>query len=234
MKDGMSFNPTFFRRKIMQIAIDGPASSGKSTVAKIIADKLNLVYLDTGAMYRAVTLYILDNNIDYINIDELNNALKLITIDFKGNVSQQEVYLNGTNVSKEIRTSRVTQHVSEISAIEIIRKFLVRQQQAIATNHSVIMDGRDIGTVVLPEADYKFYLIASSRVRAERRFQENLLKGYSNQTIDEIEQSIIDRDSYDMNREISPLMKANDAIEIDTSLLDIEQVVQEILLHIVK
>lgn len=218
----------------MQIAIDGPASSGKSTVAKIIADKLNLVYLDTGAMYRAVTLYILDNNIDYINIDELNNELKLITIDFKGSVSQQEVYLNGTNVSKEIRTSRVTQHVSEISAIEIVRKFLVKQQQAIATNHSVIMDGRDIGTVVLPEADYKFYLIASSRVRAERRFQENLLKGYSNQTIDEIEQSIIDRDSYDMNREISPLMKANDAIEIDTSLLDIEQVVQEILLHIVK
>ena len=213
----------------MQIAIDGPASSGKSTIAKIIAKQLNLVYIDTGAMYRSITYHIIKNNIGTDDEQRIKEILNNLEISFQEHWEGQRVYINGHDITSQIRSKEVNQHVSEISALRCVREYLVRQQQQIAYNHSVIMDGRDIGTIVLKNADYKFYLVASSRIRAERRVAENIEKGFSKQSIDEVEQSIIDRDHYDMNREISPLTKADDAIEIDTTYLTIQEVVNKLL-----
>lgn len=219
---------------MLTIAIDGPAASGKSTVAKIIAKQLGIIYLDTGAMYRAITLACIQQKINLNNEKLIQQVVKETHIDFKNTVNGQLVLMNKQDVTAKIRSEEVNHFVSKVSAISLVRKELVSQQQAISHQQSVIMDGRDIGTVVLPNADYKFYLIASSRERAKRRYEENQAKGLTNQNIDKIEKDIIRRDQYDMNREISPLRKANDAIEVDTSEMTIDQVVKHLLSFITK
>lgn len=216
--------------KNMQIAVDGPASSGKSTVSQIVAERLGIIYIDTGAMYRAVTLAVLNHGIAVENENEVERLIEDIQLEFKRSQDgAQETYLNGKNVSKEIRSDLVTDNVSIISSYPFVRDYLVAKQRLMAESSSVIMDGRDIGTVVLPNANYKFYLNASAKVRAQRRYLENIEKGHSNQTLEEIEQAIIHRDYIDSNREYSPLVKASDAIEIDTDSYSIEDVVNIII-----
>lgn len=218
-----------------QIAIDGPSSSGKSTVAQAIAKKLDIIYIDTGAMYRAVTLAVLQDSIEVSDAERVKKILPTLDLTFKrSDEGIQEMYLNRQNVSREIRSDEVTANVSEISAYPFVREKLVEDQRNMASTHSVVMDGRDIGTVVLPDAEYKFFLNASAKVRAKRRFDENVEKGLSKQTLEEIEKSIIARDHYDSNREHSPLKKADDAIELETDLLSVEQVVNTIIDHIEK
>ncbi|EHR38294.1 (d)CMP kinase [Facklamia languida] len=211
---------------MLQIAIDGPAASGKSTVAKRLADRYQLLYLDTGAMYRAITLACLLNKINPNDPHRLQELLRACRIDFDQEEEGQRVLVNGHDVTDQIRTSEVDQAVSEVSAQALVRQEMVKQQQAIARQADVVMDGRDIGTKVLPQADLKFYLVASSRVRAQRRFAENQSKGLTDLTLDQIEEEIKARDHYDQNRDHSPLVKAADAIEIDTSDLSIDQVVE--------
>lgn len=218
-----------------QIAIDGPSSSGKSTVAQAIAKKLDIIYIDTGAMYRAVTLAVLQDSINVSDAERVEKKLSTLNLSFKrSDEGIQEMYLNNQNVSREIRSDVVTANVSEISAYPFVREKLVEDQRNMASTHSVVMDGRDIGTVVLPHAEYKFFLNASAKVRAKRRFDENIEKGLSNQSLEEIEESIVARDHYDSNREHSPLKKADDAIELETDHLSVEQVVNTIINHIKK
>ncbi|WP_394023514.1 (d)CMP kinase [Anaerococcus martiniensis] len=204
------------------IAIDGPSGSGKSTISKRLARVLNIEYLNTGAMYRAATLYFLEHLLNEDSrIEEIKKALDDIKIDFRDN----EIFLNGVNVEKEIRSDIVTKNVSWVSANSLVRERLVNMQREIAKEKSYVLDGRDIGTVVFPNAKYKFYLTANARQRAIRRFEQN----ESKLTVEEIEQAIIDRDNYDSTREISPLKKADDAIEIDNSNLNIDQTINLIL-----
>ena len=212
----------------MIIAIDGPAGAGKSTVSKIISKNMKITYLDTGAMYRAVTLYFLDNNVDIYNIEEVTKNLSKIDIFFE----DDKLILNGKDVSKEIREERVNKNVSPVSAIRIVRQTMVDLQRKMSIKKSVILDGRDIGTVVFPNADYKFYLISNIDVRAQRRYKEELEKGNTNITLEEIRKSMENRDFIDSNREVTPLRKADDAIEIDTSNLNIEQTVDKIMSYI--
>ena len=213
----------------MQIAIDGPASSGKSTVAKLIAKHLGIIYIDTGAMYRAVTHQALRQSIQANDIENILQMLKGMDMTFKNIDGKQFVFNHEEDISLAIRSDNVTAHVSEFSAIAQVREFLVEFQRQLAFNNDVIMDGRDIGTVVLPQADYKFFLVASSRVRAQRRYEENIRRGISDESVDTIEENIIKRDQYDSQRKHSPLVKAHDAVEIDTSDFSIDEVVDKIL-----
>lgn len=202
------------------IALDGPSGSGKSTIANLLADKLKISYLNTGSMYRALTLYFLENNIkksDNIDI----KILKKINID----INEDKVFLNGKDVSQEIRDKEVTENVSWVSSIPVVREYLVEMQRKISNNKSIILDGRDIGTVVFPDAKYKFYLDASSFVRAKRRFEQNEI----DKSFEEIKKDIEKRDYLDSHREVSPLKKAEDAIEIDSSDLTIDQTIEKIL-----
>lgn len=202
------------------IALDGPSGSGKSTIANLLADKLKISYLNTGSMYRALTLYFLENNIKKSeNIDI--KILKKINID----INEDKVFLNGKDVSQEIRDKEVTENVSWVSSIPVVREYLVEMQRKISKNKSIILDGRDIGTVVFPDAKYKFYLDASSFVRAKRRFEQNEI----DKSFEEIKKDIEKRDYLDSHREISPLKKAEDAIEIDSSDLTIDQTIEKIL-----
>lgn len=205
----------------MQIAIDGPAGSGKSTIAKIIAKEMNITYLDTGAMYRAVTYTLLEKGISFNDTKRIESALSEMEIGFKGSA----LLLNGVDISKEIRQQRINENVSSVAALRFVRLDMVRRQQKIACNQSIIMDGRDIGTKVLPHADIKIYLTASIEERAQRRYDEMCEKGEA-VSFDEICSSIKERDELDMNREESPLVKADDAVEIDTTGLDIAAVVK--------
>ena len=211
----------------MQVAIDGPASSGKSTISKLIAQETNFLYLDTGAMYRATTLAFLRNNIAVVDNEAIKDLLENLVISFKNSDDGQLVFLNGDDVTREIRNLEVTRNVSAVSAIKAVRKKLVEMQRKIANNHSIIMDGRDIGTVVLPNAELKIYLIASVQARALRRFKENQEKGID-LSLEKLEEEIAHRDFLDSTRKESPLKKADDAIEIDTTSLSIQEVVSEI------
>ncbi|WP_071131518.1 (d)CMP kinase [Enterococcus timonensis] len=214
--------------KNIQIAIDGPASAGKSTVAKIIASRLHFIYVDTGAMYRAVTYLGIKNHLDLENAQQLLSALEKEPISFAASSSGQKVFLGSLEVTEEIRSDQVNNFVSPVSALEKIREKLVFLQREIAANQNVVMDGRDIGTQVLPNAQVKIFLIASVKERAQRRYNENIEKGLP-ADLTEITKSIENRDYLDSHREISPLTKADDAIELDTTGLSIEEVVAEIL-----
>ena len=207
------------------IAIDGPAGAGKSTIAKQLAKELGFVYVDTGAMYRAFAYYFITNNIASDDEAAISAACPNVTISLTYEDGVQNVWLNGENVSGVIRNEEVGKMASSTSVYPVVRAKLVELQQKLAATTDVIMDGRDIGTVVLPNADVKIYMTASSAVRAKRRFDELVAKGVEC-NLDEIEKDIIERDYRDMNRETSPLKKADDAYELDTSALDIDGVVK--------
>ncbi|RLD28638.1 MAG: (d)CMP kinase [Bacteroidetes bacterium] len=209
------------------IAIDGYSSTGKSTIAKQLAKTLGYVYVDTGAMYRAVTLYAMQNN--YISQENFNTSdfvmqLDNINLSFKFNVSLgfAEIYLNGNNVEKEIRTMEVSSFVSTVSTIPEVRQQLVKLQREIGKNSGVVMDGRDIGTVVFPEAELKLFITASPEIRAERRYKELISRG-DNVVYDEVLKNVNERDYIDSHRKNSPLKKAEDAIEIDNSNLSLDE-----------
>ena len=209
----------------MQVAIDGPASSGKSTISKLIAKKNHFVYLDTGAMYRVVTLAVLRNNISLDDYEAIEKLVQTIEIGFSMQDGKQSVFMNGEDVTDEIRSVEVTRNVSAVSALKEVRTRLVHLQQEIAENHSIIMDGRDIGTVVLPQAEIKIFLVASVEERARRRFIENQEKGIE-MSYEELVEDIRRRDHIDSTRKESPLRKAEDAIEVDTTKMTIEDVVK--------
>lgn len=212
--------------KYYSIAIDGPAASGKSTAAKIIAKRLNFLYVDTGAMYRAVTLLMLEKGLNPKSREDAISVLPLCSIkeDREGHI-----FLNGIDVSDRVRMNDVSSNVSYACAHKEVREKLVSIQQEMAMQENVIMDGRDIATVVLPNATLKVYQNATSLARAIRRQKENVEKGISNQTVEEIQKDIEKRDYIDSHRENSPLMKASDAIEIDTSDMTIDEEVNCII-----
>ena len=205
------------------VAIDGPAGSGKGTVAKILAQECNLTYIDTGAMYRAIAYASLQNNIDISEEDKIVELAKNSKIDF----IDGKTYLNGKDISKEIRTMEVTKIVSPISSIVKLREILVDMQREMAGNLDVIMEGRDITTVVFPNATYKFYLDATLDERANRRYKENKEKGME-VTLEEIKENISKRDYNDMHKEVGSLTRTEDAIYIDSTDLTIEEVVEKI------
>lgn len=204
------------------VAIDGPAGSGKGTVAKILANKCNLTYIDTGAMYRAIAYASLQNNIDIAEEDKIVELAKNSKIDF----IDGKTYLNGKDISKEIRTMEVTKIVSPISSIVKLREILVDMQREMAGNLDVIMEGRDITTVVFPNATYKFYLDATLDERANRRYKENKEKGME-VTLEEIKENISKRDYNDMHKEVGSLTRTEDAIYIDSTNLTIDEVVEK-------
>lgn len=209
------------------IAVDGPSGSGKSTISQIIAEKLKIEYLNTGLMYRAVTKYFLDKDLDEETDDKiLKGILEEISIDFKDN----KLLLNGIDVTDKLRNDEVTANVSWVSARSYVREKMVDLQRKIAENTSFILDGRDIGSVVFPDAKYKFYLTASALTRARRRFDQ----GESDMAVEEIEKAIIKRDNYDSNRKVSPLKIAEGAVVIDSSDLNINQTVDKILSYMEK
>lgn len=223
-------------KKGLVIAIDGFSSTGKSSISKVVADTLGLIHIDTGAMYRAITLFGLrnfKNEKQEIDLSKLLQNLNEISLEFRENSEKLEIYLNGENVSKEIRTTEVSDNVSFIAKQPEVRERLVVLQRNIAEKQGVIMDGRDIGTVVLPNADYKFFLTASADERARRRFLELQSIGIET-TIEEVKQNLIERDRIDSEREISPLKQAEDAILIDNTNLNKEETIDLILSYIKK
>ena len=213
--------------KKINIAIDGPASSGKSTVAKILAKDYGYIYTDTGAMYRSVTYLAIQHHVDFDDEEQLVALIKRYPITFKQTETGQLIFVDGQDVTEAIRQPEVTNNVSVVSAHEKVRHELVRQQQKIAENGGVVMDGRDIGTVVLPKAEVKIFLVASVIERAERRFKENQSKGIATD-FETLKKEIEQRDYLDSNREVSPLKQAEDAVRIDTTGLSIEEVVAAI------
>ncbi len=215
------------------IAIDGHSSTGKSTVAKQLAKALQYIYVDTGAMYRAVTLYAMRKgyiDVSHFDQEELENNLPLISIKFEINAvtGLAEVMLNGENVEKEIRTLAVSKHVSKIAAVSLVRKKLVEQQHQMGKDKGIVMDGRDIGTVVFPNAKLKLFMTATAKDRAERRFLELKERG-ENVTYEDVLKNVVNRDHIDSTRKDSPLRKAGDAIKIDNSNLTLEQQFEQIL-----
>lgn len=216
------------------MAIDGPASSGKSTVAKIIAKRFGYVYCDTGAMYRSVTWAALENGIDVSDTKQVIDLARRIKITFEPGQPDQRVFVDGHEVTKDIRTEKIAANVSAVAAIPEVRAQMVEQQRQIAQAGGIVMDGRDIGTTVLPDAQVKVFLVASAHERARRRYEENLQKGLATQSLDELEAAIKLRDQKDSTRKVSPLTQAKDAILIDTTSLTIDQVVDEISVLIKK
>ena len=211
---------------INNIAIDGPAGAGKSTIAKKLAKELGYVYVDTGAMYRAMAYYFLTNNISSDDDAAIAKACDNVNVSIAYKNNEQQVLLNGENISDKIRNEEVGNMASATSVYPVVRTKLVELQRQLAQKENVIMDGRDIGTVVLPNANVKIYLTASSKVRAQRRFDELTEKGISCK-FDEIEKDIIDRDYRDMHRETSPLKQADDAVLLDSSDMDIDAVIEK-------
>lgn len=211
----------------MNVAIDGPAGAGKSTIAKLCAKKMDLIYVDTGAMYRAVALYLLESGIDVNDRSAVAEKCKGAGVDIKYEDGVQNVYLNGTNVTGRLREEAVGNTASVTSAVPEVRAQIFSLQRGLAERGGLIMDGRDIGTVVMPDADVKIYLTASSEVRAKRRVLELEAKG-EHPDFEEVKKDIEDRDRRDMTREISPLKQADDAILVDTSDMTIDEVVEKI------
>ncbi|MGG0706875.1 (d)CMP kinase [Bacillus paramobilis] len=214
--------------KRISIAIDGPAAAGKSTVAKVVAKKLSYVYIDTGAMYRAITYAALEQKVDIENEEQLMEVVKNVNIEFQQGENTQLVFLNGQDVSEVIRTPDVTNRVSIVAKHRLVREEMVRRQQELAEKGGVVMDGRDIGTHVLPDAEVKIFMLASVEERAERRHLENMNKGFDS-NLEQLKEEIAQRDKLDSEREVSPLKKADDALELDTTSLPIEEVVQKIM-----
>ena len=214
--------------KIIQIASDGPASSGKSTVAKIIAKEFGYTYLDTGAMYRAATYIALKHQLNEDNVEQLLGLLEQHPISFgRSEAGEQLVFVGDVDITHPIRENEVTNRVSTIAAIPVIREKLVALQQEIAQKGGIVMDGRDIGTVVLPQAELKVFLVASVDERAKRRYKENMAKGIET-NLEKLKEEIAARDYKDSHRETSPLKQAEDAIYLDTTGLTIEEVVDKI------
>ena len=210
------------------IAIDGPAGAGKSTIAKIVSKKLGFIYIDTGAMYRAMAVHMIRNGVSGSDEAEIEKNIAAADISIGHENGEQVVFLNGENVNSLLRTEEVSAMASITSANANVRKKLVELQQKQARTTDVVMDGRDIGTVVLPDAELKIYLTAGTRVRAERRYKEMVEKGVEC-NLDTIEEEIKERDHRDMTRENSPLKKADDAIEIDSSYMTIDEVADKII-----
>lgn len=215
--------------KKISIAIDGPAAAGKSTVAKIAAEKLSYIYIDTGAMYRALTYKAIEAGADLENEDKLMDILTGIQIDLLPGDQGQIILVNGENVTEVIRTAAVTNSVSIVAKHRKVREEMVRRQKAFSMGGGVVMDGRDIGTHVLPHAEVKVFLLASVEERAMRRHQENIKKGYPSD-LEQLKTDIAYRDKLDSEREVAPLKKADDAVVIDTTSLAIPEVVEKIML----
>lgn len=211
------------------VAIDGPAGSGKSTIAKLLAKKYDLTYIDTGAMYRMITLYLLENNIDISDLKEVERILNTVNLDMQGD----KFFLDNVDVSTKIREKRINDNVSKVASIKIVRSNLVDLQRKISNNKDVILDGRDVGTVIFPNAQVKIFLIASPEERARRRYNEFLEKK-TEITYDEVLKSIKERDHIDSTRDESPFVKADDAIELDSTNLTIEDVINFISKEIEK
>ncbi|MGM0445003.1 MAG: (d)CMP kinase [Bacillota bacterium] len=214
------------------IAIDGPAGAGKSTIAKMLAQKLNYTYLDSGAMYRAVTYLACDNN---VNIDDNDKIIKLtqstdIDIDYSNN--EFKIFLDNKDISDQIRSEIVDKNVSIIAQIKGVRDELVKKQRKIANSKNIVMDGRDIGTRVLPNADYKFYITATVEERAKRRYKDILTRGETKKSLEEVKKEILKRDKTDSNRKYSPLKKADDSVVVDTTMLSKKEVLQKLLSYI--
>lgn len=214
--------------KIFQIALDGPSGSGKSTVAKRLSQSLNILYLDTGAMYRATALKAISLGIDTFDAEKVATFIDDINLEIKYLNGTQHTFLDGEDVSDKIREPHVSMAASNISSLKCVRLKMVDMQRKIASQMSCVLDGRDIGSYVLPNADYKFYLTASVDVRADRRFKELTLKGHK-VNYEDLKAEIEQRDYNDKTRDFSPLTKAYDAIEIDTSFMTIEQVINKVL-----
>src|ERR1043165_2262740 len=216
-------------RKII-VTIDGWSSTGKSTLAKQLARALNYVYVDSGAMYRAITLYFLRNHVDWQNKTEVKEALKNISLEFVHNdkTKQSEIYLNGENVEYVIRDLVVAEKVSDVAAIKEVREFAVTQQKKMGKNRGIVMDGRDIGTVVFPDAELKIFMTADNAVRVERRFKE-LYEKNPNITLEEVKANLEMRDYIDSHREVRPLKKADDALILDNSNLSEKEQFQKAL-----
>ena len=212
----------------MIIAIDGPAASGKSTTSRGVATRMGITYLDTGAMYRAITLGLMEHGVSFKDLSAITEFLDTVNIYFEDSNSGNNIFLNDKSVTNQIRSSTVTEKVSEVSAINVVRDSMVQIQREIADNIDCVLEGRDIGTVVFPNADFKFFLVASLKIRALRR-QKDLNKIGEKKTIDEIKTDIRLRDELDTNRDNSPLLKAKDAIEIDTGLLSIGEQIDKIV-----
>ncbi len=210
------------------VAVDGPAGSGKGTITKLVGEKRNLVYIDTGAMYRCVTLDCINNNVDYTDIAGIEKVLDKIAIELKIEDGIQKVYLNGKDVSQEIREDKVNNLVSEYSAVKEVRDKITPMQQEMGKNQDIIMEGRDIGTVVFPNADVKIFLDCDVKERARRRYIQNQQKGI-NSTYEEILENIIKRERINSTREVAPFIKAEDAILIDSTNMTIEEVVNRVI-----
>lgn len=213
----------------MNIAIDGPAGAGKSTIAKIVAKELGFIYVDTGAMYRAIAVYLLDNDISVEDENKVAEAIADLSVEIRYEDGVQQVYVNGDNITGRLRTEAVGIMASKASAMPCVREKLLSIQRELAQKNDVVMDGRDIGTHILPNAELKIYLTASVRVRARRRYEELVAKGDDKADRAKIEQDIILRDKQDMERKIAPLRKASDAILIDSSFDGIEKVSETII-----
>ena len=212
----------------MKIAIEGPAGAGKSSIAKLVAKKLSFVYVDTGAMFRTVAYYFLSQGKDPSDAEMVTEECEKISISIEYKDGAQHIFLDGTDVSTEIRQEEVGKNASVVAKNQAVRNRLLALQRQMAEKQDVIMDGRDIGTVVLPDAQVKIYLTASASVRAERRYKELVEKGETC-NLKKIEEDIIARDEQDMNREIAPLKQAEDAVLVDSSYMAIEEVVDKII-----
>lgn len=212
----------------LQVAIDGPASAGKSTVAKKVAKKFGYVYCDTGAMYRAVTLAALQQGLVMTDTEKISELVKQIKITFQPAEPEQRVFINGQEVTRDIRLPKVAKNVSAVAAIPTVRQEMTKQQRQIAAEGGIVMDGRDIGTTVLPHAPVKIFMVATAHERARRRYLENKQKGITTTSLEELQRAIELRDQKDSTRKVSPLTQASDAVRLDTTNLTIDEVVAEI------